>query len=262
MRAWRSELLLRTGRWDQAASTALAVLDSPQATPLARFPAGVALARFRVRRGGDADTLMRQLEAYLVRGTELQRLAPYAVLQAEAAWISGSGQAEALGLLERSIGMMPNSKLLLELFFWREKLGGPAAPVHDPAGTTFATPDMPFERALSLLDGGEPDHVMAVSMLKQLGADAVLRRHGFRPPTFERPARGPGKTTLHNPFGLTGRELEVLLRLTRGLSNKAIARDLAISAKTVDHHVSAVLGKACRLVPNGSRGQAGELRLS
>jgi DNA-binding NarL/FixJ family response regulator len=42
---------------------------------------------------------------------------------------------------------------------------------------------------------------------------------------------------------LTPRELEVLRLIARGRSNRLIARDLALSEKTVKAHVSAILGK-------------------
>ena len=44
--------------------------------------------------------------------------------------------------------------------------------------------------------------------------------------------------------GLSERELEVLLALARGGSNREIADDLGISAKTVGHHVQNVYAKA------------------
>ena len=46
------------------------------------------------------------------------------------------------------------------------------------------------------------------------------------------------------PAGLTERELEVLLALARGGSNRKIAEDLGISAKTVGHHVQNLYEKA------------------
>ena len=46
------------------------------------------------------------------------------------------------------------------------------------------------------------------------------------------------------PGGLTERELEVLLVLVRGDSNREIGERLGISAKTVGHHVQHVYKKA------------------
>ena len=46
------------------------------------------------------------------------------------------------------------------------------------------------------------------------------------------------------PSGLTRRELEILLVLVRGKSNKEIADDLRISVKTVGNHVQHVYEKA------------------
>lgn len=50
-------------------------------------------------------------------------------------------------------------------------------------------------------------------------------------------------TTRENPAGLTRREREVLELICDGHTNDEISGRLFISAKTVDHHVSAVLGK-------------------
>jgi DNA-binding CsgD family transcriptional regulator len=50
-------------------------------------------------------------------------------------------------------------------------------------------------------------------------------------------------TAMSNSHGLSGREVEVLALLGRGLSNKEIADELVISPHTVAKHVSAILAK-------------------
>jgi DNA-binding NarL/FixJ family response regulator len=54
---------------------------------------------------------------------------------------------------------------------------------------------------------------------------------------------GPRTATRAHPLGLTRREQEVLALIAAGRTNAQIAQQLVISAKTVDHHVSAVLAK-------------------
>jgi DNA-binding CsgD family transcriptional regulator len=55
--------------------------------------------------------------------------------------------------------------------------------------------------------------------------------------------RGPRATTRGNPAGLTRREAEVVRLLAEEHSNREIAVRLFLSARTVEHHVAAVLAK-------------------
>jgi len=55
--------------------------------------------------------------------------------------------------------------------------------------------------------------------------------------------RGPRSSTRENAFGLTAREAEIAVLLAGALTNARIGATLNISAKTVDHHVSAILAK-------------------
>lgn len=50
-------------------------------------------------------------------------------------------------------------------------------------------------------------------------------------------------------MNLTGRQLEVVERVGKGMSNKAIARDLGISVRTVEQHIF----RAAERVPGHGR---------
>ena len=53
--------------------------------------------------------------------------------------------------------------------------------------------------------------------------------------------RGANRSTRADAAGLTAREIEVLTLVNQNLSNSAIAKRPYLSAKTVDHHSSAIL---------------------
>ena len=72
---------------------------------------------------------------------------------------------------------------------------------------------------------------------------------------------GPRIATRAHPLGLTRREREVLGLICGGHTNAEIAARLFISAKTVDHHVSAVLAKLGAPTRNAAASQAVKLGL-
>lgn len=56
-------------------------------------------------------------------------------------------------------------------------------------------------------------------------------------------ARLANRSTRRHPAGLARRQVDVLELVAQGRTNAQVAEALHLSPKTVDHHVSAVLGK-------------------
>ena len=73
--------------------------------------------------------------------------------------------------------------------------------------------------------------------VKASGGASELRAPAGRVP------RGQAASTRENPAGLTQRQANVLALVEAGCSNAEIAERLVVSVRTVDHHVSAILGK-------------------
>jgi DNA-binding CsgD family transcriptional regulator len=103
----------------------------------------------------------------------------------------------------------------------------------------------PYEQALALFAVGESEKRKALTIVRKMGANAVYEKMKLEMRTsgIRGIPRGIRKTTQSNIASLTERELDVLKLLKEGMQNKEIAAKLFISAKTVDHHISAVLFK-------------------
>jgi len=100
-------------------------------------------------------------------------------------------------------------------------------------------------------------------MLHELGARpaAAIMARWLR--TLGEPGvrRGPRPATAANPAGLTRRQAEVLELVAAGLSNAQIAARLALSGRTVDNHVAAILRKLGVRTRSEARAQAARLAL-
>jgi two-component system, NarL family, nitrate/nitrite response regulator NarL len=88
----------------------------------------------------------------------------------------------------------------------------------------------------------EPDELIT-SLRDMVGGNLVVAREFTE--TLTRILRGELDVSMERVAlaGLTPRELQILCLLTRGKSNKLIARDLGISDGTVKLHVKAILRK-------------------
>jgi DNA-binding CsgD family transcriptional regulator len=90
--------------------------------------------------------------------------------------------------------------------------------------------------ALGDADGAQMEWDMAARVFRQFGAATALAE-------VEALMHPPAAAAEPRPGGLTPREVEVLLLIARGKTNRAIAGELEISEKTVARHVSNIFTK-------------------
>jgi len=124
------------------------------------------------------------------------------------------------------------------------------------AASAWEERGFPYEAAEALADADETEaRLEALAHYEALGAprSAANLRRRLRAAGVKRIPRGPRAASRAGPGGLTPRETEVLDAIVRGATNAEIARELVITPKTVDHHVSALLAK----LGVGSRREAG-----
>jgi DNA-binding NarL/FixJ family response regulator len=124
----------------------------------------------------------------------------------------------------------------------------------EAASEAFAAAGRPYEAALALGDCDDPAAIhRAIDSLDRLGGRSSILR--LRQKLRRIGLRGPRPSTRANPSGLTAREVEIVELIDQGLRNADIAERLFVSSKTVDHHVSSILGK----LGARSRGEAARI---
>jgi DNA-binding CsgD family transcriptional regulator/type II secretory pathway predicted ATPase ExeA len=272
LQGFQSRSHLDQGRWTEAAETASVALGDARTSSIPRILAGVSLGLVRARRGDphSADALDAALALAAV-SEELQRMEAVAVARAEVAWLRGDrdGVLQASEVTLRHASELGARGVVGELALWRRRAGiveETALDVADPyaqqlagdweaAAAQWAAIGRPYDEALALAEGDGAARRRALDQLHELGAvpAAAIVARSLRARGARGLRRGPRRTTRDNPANLTAREVEVLALLEQGLRNRQIADRLFVSAKTVDHHVGAILRK----LGVHTRGEAG-----
>jgi len=262
MTAKRAHAHFDLGDLDKAADDAAFVLGRPRAAATSKIPALAALGQVRVRRGDpDSSRLLDEAYELALQTAESQRLIQVAEALSEHAWYRGD--VEQIMTLARSVLQMPRALddpwVIGQFTFWIwrasgvvERNQGIAQPyaLHmsgdwRSAANAWKEIGCPYEQAVALADGDEAARREALEIFERLGAGPAAERlrQTLRATGARGIRRGPRQSTKENPSGLTNRQLEVLALMADGLANSDIGDRLFISAKTVDHHVSAILSK-------------------
>jgi DNA-binding CsgD family transcriptional regulator len=258
MELYRARNRIDRGRFEEALEF-VSRTDLDWAGEKLHARATAALLRARLGEPEDAGVFEDAWE-WMQRMPEGSRHCALRVMLVEAAWLRGDHALAQAHLREArdSPAARRFARPAGDLAVWAARLGVDFAP---PENATEAVTlelegdwrgairswkelDAPYEAALAALRGSDRAAAGALAELKRLGAAGAARAFTReRAALGARTPRGPRRSTLAHPAGLTRREQEVLDMLATGATNPAIAAGLHLSERTVAHHVSAVLAK-------------------
>lgn len=259
---WQATMLCALGEWNAAVASANQVLQAPSAAAVSRIMPLVTIGLIRARRG-DPDVWAPLDEARALAGqaAEGQRMCPVALARIEAAWLEGN-EAQTAVEFAAAIelrALMSDPWTRGELWHWSYVLGCPVEPngelapplALERAGDYAAAADSwsslgcTYAAARTLAMGDVRSQRAAIATLDSIGARRLAGMVGrrLRDQGVANLPRGPRPSSRSNPAGLTNREVLILRHLLRDRTNREIADDLFVSAKTVESHITSIFSK-------------------
>jgi DNA-binding CsgD family transcriptional regulator/tetratricopeptide (TPR) repeat protein len=268
----QAQMHLDQGRLEEASLIARGALSIDRLTAVMRFPAMIALAVAQSRLGGiEALGLLEQSLTLALELKEPQNIIParfgliehFALTNDIAA---AQGQLADLiqetpdcfspwdraqvGIWGRRLGVrIPGSFDCVASAAQAFELSGDwlqSMSSHESVGTpmepVFVALFVPPERA-------NPAFVRAIAICEQIGSNAggaAIRNRAEAlgiAHVLPRTKRGPYNAVKNHPLGLSAKEVEVLSLMVEGANNPEIAATVNRSRRTIEHHVSAILGK-------------------
>ncbi len=262
LRGERACTLATTGRWDESAALSLWLLSQSGASPVNRINPLTSLGLVRARRAEDGawaclDEAARTADA----SREGPMILAVRLARAEGYWLDGQPElARREAELADDVAGCGDAWERGAVAVWLRRCGSdrpPRGELAEPcqrqtegypekAAQLWTDLGCRYEAALAVGDTAEERLLReALAIFTDLGASAAARltRQKMRQLGIRSIPAGPRTATRADPLGLTQREREVLELICAGHTNAEIAARLYISAKTVDHHVSAVLAK-------------------
>jgi len=262
IRGEKANMMERTGRFDEAVALSRQMLIDVGPSPANRLCSLIRLGVIGARRGDPgAWEYLDEAVATADEAGEPQNQIPARLARAEAHWLDGGPDAARREAeLAHDACTTPNAWLRGAVAVWLRRLGSPrlmggqiAEPYRllldgNPVGAArvWTRLGCAYDAAMALADVPDEKALReALGIVIGLGAQPAARiiRQRLRLLGARSIPAGPHAATRKRPFGLTRREHEVLDLICAGHTNAEIAAKLFISAKTVDHHVSAVLAK-------------------
>ena len=198
LHAYGAKIALDRGRWSDAEELCTVVFQKQLTSIFPRVLALVVRGLLQARRGEpEGDVLLDEALELAEPSGEVLRIAPVALAQAEAAWLSGDDDRIVLAtdLVFRDAVEQGASWPLMELAFWRWRAGLDPPPLPDPghpyalqiagdwahAAERWTEIGCPYEAALALADAHDEDPLRrALAELERLGAKAAARLVGTR----------------------------------------------------------------------------------